>query len=96
MLIFVLVSYFLLNRWISALGAIHLSNPLAKLCRGPVWLNLSQCGLSAKGVAQLAHALVLNRCAPNSLTHLNLSGNSLKDDINVSPYFIHVGILALK
>ncbi|ODN04727.1 Leucine-rich repeat-containing protein 16A [Orchesella cincta] len=63
-------------------GAIHLSNPLAKLCRGPVWLNLSQCGLSAKGVAQLAHALALNRCAPNSLTHLNLSGNSLKDDIN--------------
>jgi hypothetical protein len=64
-------------------GAIHLSHPLAKLCRGPVWLNLSQCGLSAKGVAQLAHALALNRCAPNSLTHLNLAGNSLKDDINV-------------
>ncbi|XP_035702195.1 F-actin-uncapping protein LRRC16A isoform X3 [Folsomia candida] len=63
-------------------GAIHLSSPLAKLCRGPVWLNLSSCGLSAKGVAQLAHALALNRCAPNSLTHLNLAGNSLKDDIN--------------
>ncbi len=62
---------------------------MEKLCRGPVWLNLSQCGLSAKGVAQIAHSLALNRCAPNSLTHLNLAGNSLKDDINVSVSMFH-------
>ena len=81
-----------LIKFLRYIGAIHLSNPLAKLCRGPVWLNLSSCGLSAKGAAQIAHALAINKCAPNSLTHLNLSGNSLKDDINVSQtlFILHI------
>nr|CAD7434185.1 unnamed protein product [Timema monikensis] len=63
-------------------GANHLSNPLARVPKGLVHLSLGHCGLSSKGVNQLAHALSLNKFMPNSLTYLNLSGNNLRDDIN--------------
>jgi hypothetical protein len=65
-------------------GASHLSSPLAKAPKGLIHLNLSHCGLSSKGVNQLAYALSLNKSMPSTLTHLNLSGNNLKEEINVS------------
>lgn len=52
--------------------------------KGLIHLNLSHCGLSSKGVNQLAHALSLNKIMPSTLTYLNLSGNNLKEEINVS------------
>ncbi|XP_023724032.1 F-actin-uncapping protein LRRC16A isoform X2 [Cryptotermes secundus] len=63
-------------------GANHLSSPLAKVPKGLIHLNLSHCGLSSKGVNQLAHALSLNKIMPSTLTYLNLSGNNLKEEIN--------------
>ncbi|XP_012283154.1 F-actin-uncapping protein LRRC16A isoform X2 [Orussus abietinus] len=63
-------------------GATHLSGPIGKLPKGLQKLNLAHCGLTGKGVGQIAHALSLNRSMPTSLQYLNLSGNTLKDDIN--------------
>lgn len=63
-------------------GGTHLSTPLSKVPKGLIHLNLAHCGLTSKGVNQLAHALSLNKLMPNTLTYLNLSGNNLKDDIN--------------
>ncbi|XP_059613846.1 F-actin-uncapping protein LRRC16A isoform X3 [Phlebotomus argentipes] len=63
-------------------GAIHLAGPIAKVSKGLCKLSLSHCGLTAKGVNQVAHSLSLNQSISNSLTYLDLSGNNLKDDIN--------------
>ncbi|XP_033222208.1 F-actin-uncapping protein LRRC16A isoform X2 [Belonocnema kinseyi] len=63
-------------------GASHLNGPITKLPKGLQKLNLAHCGLTGKGVGQIAHALSLNRSMPTSLQHLNFSGNTLKDDIN--------------
>uniref|UniRef100_A0A1B0CTE4 CARMIL C-terminal domain-containing protein n=1 Tax=Lutzomyia longipalpis TaxID=7200 RepID=A0A1B0CTE4_LUTLO len=63
-------------------GAIHLAGPIAKVSKGLCKLSLSHCGLTAKGVNQIAHSLSLNQSISNSLTYLDLSGNNLKDDIN--------------
>jgi hypothetical protein len=65
-------------------GATHLSSSLSKAHRGLVKLSLSHCGLTGKGVAQIGHALALNKCMGSSLQHLDLSSNVAKDDINVS------------
>lgn len=61
-----------------------MSGPLAKVPKGLVHLNLSYCGLTSKGVNQLANALAVNKFMPNTLTYLNLSNNSLKEDVTVS------------
>ena len=61
-----------------------MSGPIGKLPKGLQKLNLSHCGLTGKGVSQVAQALSLNRSMPTSLQYLNLSENTLKDDINVS------------
>lgn len=66
------------------LGAIHLAGPIAKVSKGLCKLALAHCGLTSKGVNQMSHSLSLNQSISNSLTHLDLSGNSLKDDITVS------------
>ncbi|XP_076386114.1 capping protein regulator and myosin 1 linker 1 leucine rich repeat protein isoform X5 [Megachile rotundata] len=63
-------------------GGAHLSGPIGKLPKGLQKLNLAHCGLTGKGISQIAHALSLNRSMPTSLQYLNLSENSLKDDIN--------------
>lgn len=65
-------------------GAVHLSKPLAKLIKGPVHLNLAHCGLTAKGVNAIASSLHSNSGSSTSLTYLNLAGNNLRDEINVS------------
>lgn len=64
-------------------GAVHLSIPCSKLPKGLVHLNLSHCGLTSKGVNQLAHSLTLNKAILSTLSHLNLSENNLKEEINV-------------
>jgi len=71
-------------RLFCGLGAIHLSGPIAKVSKGLCKLALSHCGLTSKGVNQMSHSLTLNQSISNSLTYLDLSGNSLKDDITVS------------
>ncbi|XP_066592906.1 F-actin-uncapping protein LRRC16A [Prorops nasuta] len=63
-------------------GGTHLSGPIGKLPKGLQKLNLAHCGLTGKGIGQIAHALSLNRSMLTSLQYLNLSGNTLKDDIN--------------
>lgn len=65
-------------------GAIHLAGPIAKVSKGLCKLALAHCGLTSKGVNQMSHSLSLNQSISNSLTFLDLSGNSLKDDITVS------------
>lgn len=68
---------------LSVAGANHLSTSLTKAHRGLVKLSLSHCGLTGKGIAQIGHALTLNKFMSSSLTHLDLSSNAAKDDINV-------------
>ncbi|XP_049292741.1 F-actin-uncapping protein LRRC16A isoform X2 [Anopheles funestus] len=63
-------------------GATHLAGPIAKMSKSFSKLALAHCGLTAKGVNQLAHSLSLNQNISNSLTYLDLSGNILKDDVN--------------
>ncbi|XP_068146879.1 F-actin-uncapping protein LRRC16A isoform X3 [Drosophila tropicalis] len=62
-------------------GAIHLAPPIAKVSKGLCKLALAHCGLTSKGVNQMSHSLTVNQSIANSLTYLDLSGNSLKDDI---------------
>lgn len=73
-----------INRLHFFVGAVHLAGPIAKISKGLCKLSLAQCGLTAKGVNQIAHSLSLNQSISSSLTHLDLSGNNLKDEINVS------------
>lgn len=81
---YVCVYVLLLIRYSYFEGATHLSGPIGKLPKGLQKLNLAHCGLTGKGVGQIAHALSLNRSMPTSLRYLNLSENTLKDDVNVS------------
>ncbi|KAL7021134.1 hypothetical protein ACKWTF_011771 [Chironomus riparius] len=62
-------------------GAVHLAGPIAKITKGLCKLCLSHCGLTSKGINQIAHSLSLNQSISSSLTYLDLSGNNLKDDI---------------
>lgn len=66
------------------LGASYLSQCINRLSKGVVHINVSHCGLSSKGVNNMSNALCSNPTNFNTLTYLNLSGNSLKDDISVS------------
>ncbi|KAK4872636.1 hypothetical protein RN001_014665 [Aquatica leii] len=70
------------NNMIEDKGAINLTGCIPRLNKGLVHLNLSHCGLTSKGVNQLAHALTANNNVYTTLTYLSLSGNNLKDDIN--------------
>ncbi|CAG9763281.1 unnamed protein product [Ceutorhynchus assimilis] len=63
-------------------GASYLSQCVNRLSKGVAHINLSHCGLSSKGINNLANALYSNVTNANTLTYLNLSGNSLKDDIS--------------
>ncbi|KPP65289.1 leucine-rich repeat-containing protein 16A-like [Scleropages formosus] len=61
-------------------GMAFLSAHFAKLRTGLKYLNFSRTSLSPKGVNNLAQALLTNKLIPNTLTHLDLSGNSLRGD----------------
>uniref|UniRef100_A0A182IZP5 Uncharacterized protein n=1 Tax=Anopheles atroparvus TaxID=41427 RepID=A0A182IZP5_ANOAO len=65
-------------------GATHLAGPIAKMSKSFSKLALAHCGLTAKGANQVAHSLSLNQNISSSLTYLDLSGNILKDDVNVN------------
>ncbi len=65
-------------------GIGHLNQLINKLSRGLQHLNLAKTGLSAKGVNRLADALATNKAIAATLTHLDLSDNSLRaEDITV-------------
>uniref|UniRef100_A0A8D0CNG7 Capping protein regulator and myosin 1 linker 1 n=1 Tax=Scleropages formosus TaxID=113540 RepID=A0A8D0CNG7_SCLFO len=61
-------------------GMAFLSAHFAKLRTGLKYLNFSRTSLSPKGVNNLAQALLTNKLIPSTLTHLDLSGNSLRGD----------------
>ncbi|XP_041040468.1 F-actin-uncapping protein LRRC16A-like isoform X2 [Carcharodon carcharias] len=61
-------------------GMSSLSNQFAKILKGLKHLNMSKTSLSPKGVNSLAQSLSANQQIPNSLTHLDLSGNLLRGD----------------
>ncbi|XP_058810147.1 F-actin-uncapping protein LRRC16A-like isoform X3 [Phymastichus coffea] len=81
-------SFSRMHQYFSPLGAAHTTGPLGKLPKGLQKLNLARCGLTGKGVGQIAHALSLNRSMPMSLQYLNLAENCLKDDINTLCSFL--------
>ncbi|KAI5694940.1 hypothetical protein M8J75_007961 [Diaphorina citri] len=62
-------------------GGSQLVSPISNVSQGLISLNLSHCGLTSKGVNQICHALTLNKTMDSTLTYLNLSDNSLKDDV---------------
>ncbi|XP_064409573.1 F-actin-uncapping protein LRRC16A isoform X3 [Latimeria chalumnae] len=61
-------------------GVSSLSAQFAKLPKGLKHLNMSKASLSPKGVNSLAQSLSANQLIPNTLTHLDLSGNILRGD----------------
>uniref|UniRef100_A0A4W6BL32 Capping protein regulator and myosin 1 linker 1 n=1 Tax=Lates calcarifer TaxID=8187 RepID=A0A4W6BL32_LATCA len=61
-------------------GAAALSAQLAKLPMGLKHLNLCKTSMSPKGVNSLCQALCANPAVASTLTHLDLSGNSLRGD----------------
>ncbi|XP_029299531.1 F-actin-uncapping protein LRRC16A isoform X2 [Cottoperca gobio] len=61
-------------------GVYALSAQLAKLPMGLKYLNLSRTSMSHKGVNILCQALCANPAVAAALTHLDLSGNSLRGD----------------
>ena len=61
-----------------------LNSITTKLQKGLTHLNLSHTSITSKGVSDLSDSLSLNKTTSQSLTCLNLSGNLLKDDVNVS------------
>ncbi|KAM7373678.1 hypothetical protein PAMP_008513 [Pampus punctatissimus] len=61
-------------------GVSALSAQLAKLPMGLKHLNLSRTSMSPKGVNSLCQALCANPAVSSTLTHLDLSGNSLRGD----------------
>lgn len=71
------------NNMLEDKGANYLTNLMSVLNKGPVYLNLSHCGFTSKGINQIALALINKNTPYTTLTYLNLSGNSLKDDISV-------------
>ncbi|KAJ6220459.1 hypothetical protein RDWZM_006271 [Blomia tropicalis] len=63
-------------------GTAPMSTNSAKLMyKGLVHLNLSHCGLTSKGISELSESLYLNKSMFTTLTYLNLSDNSFKDDL---------------
>ncbi|XP_038223405.1 F-actin-uncapping protein LRRC16A-like isoform X4 [Zerene cesonia] len=63
-------------------GAISVLTGLANNPDGIRHIALSQCGLTGKTVSHLASLLNDNLCHLNTLTHLDLSHNNLKDDVH--------------
>lgn len=62
-------------------GLSPLSTAISHFPRGPRHLNLSHCTVTGKATNALAQALITNKLSLNSLTYLNLSGNSLREDV---------------
>uniref|UniRef100_A0A3P8UVS6 Capping protein regulator and myosin 1 linker 1 n=1 Tax=Cynoglossus semilaevis TaxID=244447 RepID=A0A3P8UVS6_CYNSE len=68
-------------------GVSSLGTQFAKLHMGLKHLNFSKTSLSPKGVNSLCQSLSASSSIPNSLVHLDLSGNILRgDDMQVNSY----------
>ncbi|MEQ2227681.1 hypothetical protein ILYODFUR_000770 [Ilyodon furcidens] len=76
-------------------GVYALSAQLAKLPMGLKHLNLSKTSMSPKGVNILCQALCANPVVASTLTHFDLSGNSLRgDDLqNLQSFLSHPNCL---
>ncbi|MED6245090.1 hypothetical protein ATANTOWER_031224, partial [Ataeniobius toweri] len=76
-------------------GVYALSAQLAKLPMGLKHLNLSKTSMSPKGVNSLCQALCANPVVASTLTHFDLSGNSLRgDDLqNLQSFLSHPNCL---
>ncbi|KAM6973002.1 F-actin-uncapping protein LRRC16A [Aplochiton taeniatus] len=70
----------LANNSLEDKGVSVLSVQLAKMPMGLKHLNLSRTSISPKGVNCLCQALCANPAVPSALSHLDLSGNSLRGD----------------
>ena len=69
----------------SSAGVTLLSTAISKLPKGLVHLNLSQTGMTSRGVNKLSEALCANQHVRDTLTHFDLSNNSLKgEEVTVS------------
>ncbi|XP_061752665.1 F-actin-uncapping protein LRRC16A-like isoform X2 [Nerophis ophidion] len=68
------------NNTLEDKGVCALSVQLTKHANGLKYLNLSRTSLSPKGVNSLCQALCENPHMATTLTHLDLSGNSLRGD----------------
>uniref|UniRef100_A0A7N6F8P3 CARMIL C-terminal domain-containing protein n=1 Tax=Anabas testudineus TaxID=64144 RepID=A0A7N6F8P3_ANATE len=80
----------LTNNSLEDKGVAALSAQLAKLPMGLKHLNLSRTSMSPKGVNSLCQALCANPVVASTLSHLDLSGNSLKgDDLQVHRSYTH-------
>ncbi|KAM6974904.1 F-actin-uncapping protein LRRC16A isoform 2-T2 [Tautogolabrus adspersus] len=76
-------------------GVSALSAQLSKLPLGLKRLHLSRTSMSPKGVNSLCQALCNNPAVSSALTHLDLSGNSLRgDDLqNLNNFLSHSNVL---
>uniref|UniRef100_A0A669DZS1 F-actin-uncapping protein LRRC16A n=1 Tax=Oreochromis niloticus TaxID=8128 RepID=A0A669DZS1_ORENI len=76
-------------------GVAALSAQFAKLPMGLKHVNLSRTSMSPKGVNSLCQALCANPIVASTLTHLDLSGNSLRgDDLpNLHSFLSHSNVL---
>uniref|UniRef100_A0A7N6AKT8 CARMIL C-terminal domain-containing protein n=1 Tax=Anabas testudineus TaxID=64144 RepID=A0A7N6AKT8_ANATE len=84
----------LTNNSLEDKGVAALSAQLAKLPMGLKHLNLSRTSMSPKGVNSLCQALCANPVVASTLSHLDLSGNSLKgDDLQVHSFLSHPNCL---
>jgi Ran GTPase-activating protein (RanGAP) involved in mRNA processing and transport len=84
--------------FVNKLGTVLKLNPATALHTVDLSYNTiedkAHCGLSSKGVNHLAAALNSNSSMLTTLTYLNLSGNSLKDDIsNLHTFLTHSNAL---
>ncbi|XP_076013240.1 F-actin-uncapping protein LRRC16A isoform X2 [Genypterus blacodes] len=70
----------LTNNSLEDKGVYVLSAQIAKLPMGLKQLNLCKTSMSPKGVNSLCQALYANPAVSSALTHLDLSGNSLRGD----------------
>ena len=70
-------------------GMAPISAAISHFPRGLRHLNLSHCSLSGKqAVNNLCQALVTNKLSLNSLTYLNLSGNTIREDVQQLTNFL--------
>lgn len=63
-------------------GLSQLAAAISHFPRGTRHINLAHCALTGRAVNSLASALVTNKLSLNSLSYLNLSGNSLREEVS--------------
>lgn len=74
-------------------GSANKTTSAKLMYKGLVHLNLSHCGISSKGISELSESLYLNKSMFTTLTYLNLSDNSFKDDLTVSFLMVEMKLI---